>query len=377
MYGTSSVRSITFSRARARAIVTFALLLGGCAGSGPTPSRVADSPAASAPSATAVVPSAAASESHAAPICLEGTPGWVAAAQHAKDNVPDPAGRIVFGQLHRGDEVIGQVIAPLFSMDADGSDVRQIFNCEIERPRVSRDGSRIAFSIAMTDGSWQVATIAADGSDLRILTSTAGYAETPDWSPDGSWLVFANSDVQCSRNPMCESLHESLWRIDADGSDQRPIGSKPQPAWDWEPRISPDGTEIVFVRSTPDDGYRWHVMVRNVESGEDRPANSDMRDLEHPDWSHDGAFIVYNVTPSGPIERISATEVGSTPVVLTGDSTHGVYKPVYSRDGIGIAFGCDGAVCRMSLDGSDIIELLRVAGVEFNHFDWGPALSPD
>jgi Tol biopolymer transport system component len=305
-------------------------------------------------------------------MCPDLAPPWVAAASHPNDGVPDPAGRIVFGQVHRSDEIIGQVIAPLFSMDADGSDVVQIFNCELERPRISRDGSRIAFSIAMDDGTWQVATIAADGSDLRILTSTTGYAETPDWSPDGSWLIYAGTPVQCSRDPLCESLNESLWRVNADGSDQRQVGTTPASAWDWEPRLSPDGREVTFVRNTPEDNYRWTVMIRNLESGQERAAKVDTRDLEHPDWSRDGQFIVYNVTPSGPIERVPADDPTAPAEVLTGDASHGVYKPAYSPDGSSIVFGCDGGVCRMNADGSDVVELLRLPGVEFNHFAWGP-----
>ena len=65
----------------------------------------------------------------------------------------DMDGRTLVGQVRRFDPVIGHHIAPLFSMDADGSDVVQVFNCEIGRPRFSPDGSRIAFSLAMDDGA--------------------------------------------------------------------------------------------------------------------------------------------------------------------------------------------------------------------------------
>lgn len=78
------------------------------------------------------------------------------------------------------------------------------------------------------------------------------------------------------------------------------------------------------------------------------------------------------MTPSGPIERISAIDPSGKPVVITGDG-QGVYKPVYSPDGSSIAFGCAGQVCRMNADGSKVLVVLRVPGVEFNHFDWGPA----
>src|SRR5687767_5565804 len=59
-------------------------------------------------------------------------------------------------------------------------DLVPLLDCEVGRPRFSPDGSRLAFGIAMDDGTLQIATMAADGSDLTILTSTDGYADTPD-----------------------------------------------------------------------------------------------------------------------------------------------------------------------------------------------------
>jgi Tol biopolymer transport system component len=359
--------------AKLASIVAVVFVVGACAGGGPGSASVVSTPS---PSATATHASAppipSGSATAARPICPKLNPSWVAAAKHPNDGVPDPAGRIYFGQIDREDEVIGQVISPLFSMDADGSDVVQVFNCELERPRISRDGSRIAFSIAMDDETWQVATIAADGSDLRILTSTTGYAETPDWSPDGSWLICAMSPVQCSRDPLCDSLHETLWRVDADGSDPRQVGRSVPTASDWEPRLSPDGNEVVFARGDPTVNAVWTLTIRNLATGQERVAKVDSRDLEHPDWSRDGRFIIYHTSPNGPIERIPADDPSANPEVLAGDAEHGYYKPAYSPDGSGIVFGCDGNVCRMNADGSTVVEVLRVPGVDFNHFDWGP-----
>jgi Tol biopolymer transport system component len=355
------------------AIVAVVFVIGACAATGPDSSSVVSGPSASAiGTRVSTAPAPSRSATAARPICPDLNPSW-AAASHPNDGIPDPAGRIIFGPIYRDDEVIGQVIAPLFSMDADGSDLIQVFDCDLERPRISPDGSRIAFSIAMDDGTWQVATIAADGSDLRILTSTTGYAETPDWSPDGSWLIYAASPVQCSRDPLCQSLDETLWRMNADGSDQRLIGNPPSSAWDWEPRLSPDGREVVFVRNTPEDDYRWTLMIRNLESGQERVAKVDIRDLEHPDWSRDGRFIVYNVSPGGPIERIPADDPTATADVLAGDSDHTAYKPAYSPDGSSLVFGCDEKVCRMNADGSDAVVLFQAPDTHPNHFDWGPS----
>lgn len=327
----------------------------------PSPSSI------SAPS----VPATASAAAAARPICPGLNPSWLRESTHPNNGVPDAEGRIVFGPVHRFDEILGQLISPLVLMDADGSDLVKIFDCEVERPRFSPDGKRIAFSLAMDDDSWQVATIAADGSDLQILTASTGYAHTPDWSPDGSWLIYATSPVKCSRSPLCDSLNETLWRMNADGTDQHLVGAAPSSAWDWEPRLSPDGREVVFARNTPEGNYRWILMIRNLDTGEERVAKVDERDLEHPDWSPDGRFIVYHEHPSGPIELIPAHDAGAAPQLVGGSAIDG-YKPAYSPDGSSIVYGCRGGVCRMSADGSDVVELLRVPNIEFNHFDWGP-----
>jgi hypothetical protein len=74
-------------------------------------------------------------------------------------------------------------------------------------------------------------------------------------------------------------------------------------------------------------------MIRNLETGEERVAKVDTRDLEHPDWSRDGRFIVRHESPNGPIERIPADDATATPEVLAGDADRGFYKPAYSPDG--------------------------------------------
>jgi Tol biopolymer transport system component len=220
--------------------------------------------------------------------------------------------------------------------------------------------------MVMSDASFQLATSAADGSGLRVLTSVAGTAMTPDWAPDGAWLVYAQN--------------EHLWRIDADGADARLIGDSNE--IDWEPRVSPDGTKVVFERGNVTE-LRYEIWIRDLATGHERRLlDADVRSLEHPDWSRDGHSVIYNTLddPSGhevqQIERVSADDPTATPEVLAGDPAHFAYKPTYSPDGRTILFGLDGKVCVMAADGSNLRVLLDVSGVEFNHFAWGPRPTP-
>lgn len=168
----------------------------------------------------------------AAPKCANRPPPtWVTKATDSNDGVVDPAGRIVFGQIAYVHELLGPIAAPLFAMDADGSDLVQVLDCEVSWPSLSPDGSRLALSVMMDDGSKQVATSAPDGSDLRILTTTAGYADTPAWAPDGTWLIYSNMTEPCLSYPACTddfSTRPTLWRVEADGSGERPMGIPPR-----------------------------------------------------------------------------------------------------------------------------------------------------
>ena len=333
------------------------------------------------PTLAAEPPSPAASPAPPSPNCANRQPPyWVTGASSPNDGVPDPAGRIVFGELTRVDDVLGQLVR-LFAIDPDGSDLVQLLDCETARPRISPDGTRIAFAIAMDDGHDRVATMAIDGSDLRILT-TSGYSEYPDWSPDGSWLIYAHSDQECSNSDclQAQGVRESLWRMNADGSNQRRIG--PADVVDQEPRLSPDGSQVVFSRSDPPAFQTATIMIRDLATGEERVATSHGRGEEHPDWSPDGKWIIYNTFDSAShpylfqqIERVPSDDATATPVVLyPGDATHDGWKATYSPDGSSIAFDCNEALCRMDADGSNVQVLVTAPGDELrelNHVAWG------
>jgi len=327
-----------------------------------------------------------------APICADSElPAWARTSSRLGDGMPDPAGRIVFGPETRMDDIFGEVVS-LYAIDPDGSDLVRLLDCETMRPRFSPDGSRLAFGIAMDDGSIQVATMAVDGTNLRILTSTPGYAEQPDWSPDGSWIIYAHAPMHCP-DPDCAipgGYHESLWRMDIDGTGQRPIdgpsrldgdpASLPAITQDIEPRFSPDGTEVVFDRSDGPD-YRTTPMIRDLATGAERPATGNLRKEMHADWSRDGRWIIYNTdTPRADgsyfeqVERVPADDPTAEPVVLyPADADHLGYKPTYSPDGTSIAFLCEGRLCTMDADGSNVRVLVQPGrwDATLNHVAWG------
>lgn len=295
------------------------------------------------------------------------------------DGVPDPAGRIAFGRITRQDPNFGQVIA-IWAIDPDGSDLLQLNEGESAFPAWSPDGSRLAFTQRQADGSWQIATMAPDGSDVRVLTTDNVISEVPSWSPDGTWLAYDSSPTL----PGGDGFHTTLWRIDADGSNPTQLGDPS--TFDVEPRVSPDGTEVAFERLTFDGGIqRQALVVRDIETGVERVITAAGTAVEHANWSPDGAWLIYDVSPvlggavpNDQVERIAADGSGVPVVLFPATEQQGGFKPWYSPDGGRILFGCfmggpasSDAACLMDADGSNV-EILVNSGEHENHFSWGP-----
>ncbi|GEQ12871.1 hypothetical protein KLO01_09180 [Knoellia locipacati] len=294
---------------------------------------------------------------------------------------PDPDGRIVFGRITRVDDGYGQVVA-LYAIDPDGSDEVQLTQGESAYPEWSPSGDRIAYTVGLADGSWQVATMAPDGSDVRILTSGPGEHGSPAWTPDGSALVYVHSPVVTG-----SGYRTTLWRMRADGSQQQRLGNPD--TWDLEPKVSPDGTSVLFVRVTQaGQKLTTSVMVRDLATGGERALPAAGRWAEHADWSADGRSVLYNVwsgitdtVANDQVERVAADGSGRASVLFAGTTDRGGFKPKASPDGRRIVFGCvlrggrgtNSGLCVMDTDGTNVRTLVDSPSQEENHVDWGPA----
>ena len=146
----------------------------------------------------------------------------------------------------------------LFTVQPDGSDVRQLTNLEdsdATGAAWSADGAQIVFEHDFADHN-EIVTMRADGSDMRSITS--GQVFTPSFSPNGKEIVFDRFLPE----------GEGLWIMNAHGQGLRQI-TRNEPAGpgecrcEWSPVFSPDAKRIVFVRQIDDQTTAVFVVDKN------------------------------------------------------------------------------------------------------------------
>jgi TolB protein len=141
----------------------------------------------------------------------------------------------------------------LFTVRSNGTNVVRLTRTEESEdgPAWSPDGTEIAFSTFTPEdyaGTGRIHVMKADGSEPPAVLPTLyfGSVEGLGWSPDGQWLAFVSMHPRGS----------SIMKVRADGSEE-PTGLIGGDAYgcylpDYYPSSpdwSPDGTQMVFADS--------------------------------------------------------------------------------------------------------------------------------
>jgi Tol biopolymer transport system component len=171
-----------------------------------------------------------------------------------------------------------------------------------------------------------------------------------------------------------------IWVMDADGSNRRQVTRTRDPAFDFDPSLSPDGRRVVFRTSRgryvpdPNGTGVQGIFVVDLDGSHERQIQPPRGGL-FPDWSPDGRRIALSTLRADGTETIVTTDPDGTHLHDTG--VVGGECAEWSPDSSRLAY-ChhpgdgDFDVWAMNADGSHRRRLTRTRGR-----DYPGAWSPD
>lgn len=244
-------------------------------------------------------------------------------------------------------------------------------------PTIGRGGLVAYVSNAADGETYQLYTMLvyqqADGTliagDQTQLTTNPGNKSYPNWSPDGSKIIFS-AETSDTVNKI------DLYIINVDGSNLSNIlvnpGNETEAAW------SPDGEWIVFTTDNRSDGLK-QLMIVKPDGTELRRLSSDKQEFS-PEWSPKMDRLVY-VLPSSNLRYLWMRDPQNDFVDLDRDMffmrlTY-IGDPAWSPDAAWLAYTNiqgrtqDVYLTRVQSFGMEVKRLTNTT------FDSYPAWSPD
>ncbi len=217
----------------------------------------------------------------------------------------------------------------IWAMDYDGENQHQIThqNSISLSPRISPDGSRLAFS-SMTRSGWDILMYSMDLNRLVTFPKFGGTNLSPAWSEDGSKLAFSSS----------RTGDPEIFVVDQSGANLKrlTVSKLPNVSPVWNPKT---GAQIAWV-----SGRTGLPQIYTMESdGTNVQRITDEGYAVSPAWSPNGQFLAFSwirhYGPGAPgAQDIYLMDIASKQwVQLTHDGGRNDF-PSWSPDGRHIVF---------------------------------------
>jgi len=253
----------------------------------------------------------------------------------------------------------------IWGMDYDGENQHQITHLGTISlsPRISPDGSRLAFS-SLTKSGWEIQIYSMDLNRLLSFPKFTGTNLSPAWSPDGTRLAFSSS----------RSGDPEIYVVDQSGANLKrlTISKMPDVSPVWNRKT---GAQIAWV-----SGRTELPQIYTMESdGTNVQRMTDQGYAVSPAWSPNGQFLVFSwirhYGPGAPgAEDIYIMDIASKQwVQLTHDGGRNDF-PSWSPDGRHIVFQSSRSgseqVWSMLADGSKQKQLTDSGGNTQPNWSW-------
>ncbi len=217
----------------------------------------------------------------------------------------------------------------IWEMDYDGANQQQITHLGSISlsPRISPDGSRLAFS-SLTKSGWEILMYSMDLNRLVSFPRFGGTNLSPAWSPDGTKLAFSSS----------RTGDPEIYVVDQSGGNLKRLTAfkRPDVSPVWNPKT---GAQIAWV-----SGRTGLPQIYTMEAdGTNVQRMTDQGYAVSPAWSPNGQFLVFSwirhYGPGAPgAEDIYMMDIASKQwVQLTHDGGRNDF-PSWSPDGRHIVF---------------------------------------
>ena len=233
----------------------------------------------------------------------------------------------------------------IYSMNSDGGNQRRLTNNgEIDfNARWSPDKTKIVFvrRVNTNNDFEQIWTMNADGSGQTRLTGpTANVSDhEPSWKPDGTKILFSRCDI----NFICD-----LYTMNPDGTNQQPFSGAATPENDEDTAFyAPDGTKIIYSRipnNTAIPTVGLHTLTENSNNLLRLTSPTTPTADRDPRYSPNGSKIAFVRVPDvigntniNGLEIYTMNADGTAQTNITANSFLD-NMPIWSPDGTRLAF---------------------------------------
>ena len=192
-----------------------------------------------------------------------------------------------------GATIVFDHLGDLFTVPITGGDATRITSGMAfdAQPRFSPDGTRIVFTSDRSGGQ-NVWVMSLDGSDTTQITKGAtNRSESPDWAPDGDYIVSSKGGFRGGGLP-------KLWLHHVDGGSGVELISEPENLKTLGAAFDPTGRYIWHARRTGDWTYnaqlpQYQLAVYDRDTGDTYTRTSRYGSGVRPTLSPDGRWLVY------------------------------------------------------------------------------------